>query len=83
MIAFVFSILDSVETVEQLKGLTLVPKRALDVMKCEVNRLLVLGQHSIIPVPYIVPRKVKIWFCQIVFHMLIGLCMSNTECSLC
>lgn len=48
---------NSVETVEQLKGLTLVPKRALDVMKCEVNRLLVLGQHSIIPVPYIVPRK--------------------------
>lgn len=48
---------NSVETVQQIKGLALLPKRALDVMKCEVNRLLLLSQQSIIPIPYIVPRK--------------------------
>jgi len=48
-----------VDTVEQLKGLALVPKRALDVMNCEVNRLLVLAQQSVIPVSYNVPRKVS------------------------
>jgi len=51
--------LDSVESVEQTKGAGLVPKRAMDVMSCEVNRLVLLTQQSVIAVPYIVPRKVR------------------------
>lgn len=46
-----------VDRTEQIKGAALVPKRAMDLMAGEVNRLLVLCRNSIIPVPYIVPRK--------------------------
>ena len=42
---------------EQTKGACLVPKRALNVMKGEVNRLLVVADTSIIPVTWQVPRK--------------------------
>ncbi len=49
----------SVDGVEQVRGAALTPKRALDVMACEVNRLLVLTAHALIPLPYIVPRKVS------------------------
>ena len=42
---------------EQTKGACLVPKRALDVMKGEVNRLLVVAATSVIPVTWQVPRK--------------------------
>ncbi|XP_064489724.1 coronin-7-like [Ornithodoros turicata] len=41
----------------QTKGAGLVPKRALKVMDCEVNRVLLLGQESIVPLSYQVPRK--------------------------
>lgn len=41
----------------QTKGVGLVPKRALKVMEGEVNRVLILGQECIVPVPYQVPRK--------------------------
>ncbi|EEC03044.1 conserved hypothetical protein [Ixodes scapularis] len=41
----------------QTKGAGLVPKRALKVMDGEVNRVLILGQDCIVPVPYQVPRK--------------------------
>lgn len=41
----------------QTKGAGLVPKRALKVMEGEVNRVLLLGQDCIVPVPYQVPRK--------------------------
>ena len=34
------------------------PKRALNVMDCEVNKLFVLTKQAIIPMPYVVPRKV-------------------------
>jgi hypothetical protein len=37
----------------------MVPKRALNVMEGEVNRLLLLSKHAVIPTPYIVPRKVE------------------------
>ena len=50
----------SADTVEQIRGAGLVPKRALDVMECEVNRLLVLSSHAVVPLPYIVPRKVSV-----------------------
>ncbi|CAN8006476.1 unnamed protein product, partial [Ixodes hexagonus] len=41
----------------QTKGAGLVPKRALKVMDGEVNRVLILGQDCILPIPYQVPRK--------------------------
>ncbi|XP_075212375.1 coronin [Lycorma delicatula] len=42
---------------EQTKGACLVPKRALNVMQAEVNRLLQLTSSSVIPIMYQVPRK--------------------------
>ena len=47
-------------TGQQSKGACLVPKRALRVMEGEVNRVLQLTANSVIPVSYIVPRKVII-----------------------
>ena len=48
----------STDTVEQAKGIALVPKLACDVMSGEVNRVLLLTKNGVIPLPYIVPRKV-------------------------
>ncbi|KAL1116265.1 hypothetical protein AAG570_005760 [Ranatra chinensis] len=42
---------------EQTKGACLVPKRALNVMQAEVNRVLQLTSSSVIPIMYQVPRK--------------------------
>ncbi|XP_020287213.1 coronin-7 isoform X2 [Pseudomyrmex gracilis] len=42
---------------EQTKGVCLVPKRALNVMQAEVNRLLQLTSNIVIPIMYQVPRK--------------------------
>lgn len=39
------------------KGVATVPKLALDVMSCEVIRLLQLTENSIVPISYRVPRK--------------------------
>merc|ERR1719150_162768 len=44
-------------TGEQIKGACLVPKRALNVMTGEVNRVLQLANTSIIPITWQVPRK--------------------------
>ena len=44
-------------TGEQIKGSCLLPKRALDVMSGEVNRVLQLANTSIIPISWQVPRK--------------------------
>jgi len=44
---------------EQTKGVCLVPKRALNVMQAEVNRLLQLTSNMVIPIMYQVPRKVR------------------------
>lgn len=41
------------------RGVAMVPKRALDVMSCEVMRLLQLTDSCIVPVSYQVPRKVR------------------------
>lgn len=64
---------DSVDRVEQtIKGAALVPKRALDVMSCEVDRLLVLSQGYIIPLSYCVPRKVRwlnVHFCASLYSI--------------
>ncbi|ESO90597.1 hypothetical protein LOTGIDRAFT_163798 [Lottia gigantea] len=48
---------NNVERTDQIKGVCLIPKRGVDVMQGEVNRLLVLAQNSIIPAPVIIPRK--------------------------
>jgi coronin-7 len=45
---------------DQMKGACLVPKRALNVMKAEVNRLLQLCENSIVPITWQVPRKVNL-----------------------
>lgn len=42
---------------EQTKGACLIPKRALNVMQGEVNRILQLTSSSVIPITYQVPRK--------------------------
>jgi coronin-7 len=42
---------------EQTKGACLVPKRVLDVMQGEVNRVLQLCDSSIVPITWQVPRK--------------------------
>ncbi|XP_018307878.1 coronin-7 isoform X2 [Mycetomoellerius zeteki] len=42
---------------EQTKGVCLIPKRALNVMQAEVNRLLQLTSNMVIPIMYQVPRK--------------------------
>ncbi|CAG2176857.1 unnamed protein product, partial [Oppiella nova] len=41
----------------QTKGAAIVPKRALNIMQTEVNRVVLLGADSIAPVSYRVPRK--------------------------
>lgn len=48
-------------TGQQSKGACLVPKRALRVMEGEANRILQLTANAVIPVSYIVPRKVLIF----------------------
>lgn len=47
---------------EQTKGACLVPKRALNVMQGEVNRILQLTSTMVIPIMYQVPRKVSYKF---------------------
>lgn len=42
---------------EQHKGMGIVPKLALDVMSCEVVRLLQLTKSSVVPLSYCVPRR--------------------------
>ena len=42
---------------DQTKGACLVPKRAMDVMQGEVNRVLQLTNSSIVPITWQVPRK--------------------------
>lgn len=43
------------------RGVALVPKVALDVMSCEVIRVLQLTDSCIVPISYQVPRKVCVW----------------------
>ena len=47
----------------QTKGVTMVPKRAMNVMSCEIVRLLQLTQNAIIPISYHVQRKVFLQLC--------------------
>jgi hypothetical protein len=47
----------------QTKGLSMVPKKMMNVMSCEIVRLLQLTQNSIIPISYQVPKKVSVKCC--------------------
>ena len=53
-----FHIVSSQLMEEQHKGMCSVPKLALNVMTCEVVRLLQLTKSSVVPLSYCVPRKV-------------------------
>ena len=44
---------------DQQKGMGMVPKRAVNVMSCQIARFLQLTQSAIIPVGYHVQRKVR------------------------
>jgi len=48
-------------------GVGLVPKRALDVMKCEIDRLLQVTKDSIIPISITVPRTNMRYFIPEIF----------------
>ncbi|KAL6066912.1 Coronin-7 [Balamuthia mandrillaris] len=52
-----FTELTPVVNDQPTKGICRVPKRALDVMECEVDRLLRLTPSDIVPVTFEVPRK--------------------------
>ena len=52
---------------EQHKGMCSVPKLALNVMACEVVRLLQLTKSSVVPLSYCVPRKVILPFLHHLF----------------
>ncbi|XP_075035531.1 mitochondrial import inner membrane translocase subunit TIM16 isoform X1 [Mixophyes fleayi] len=52
-----FAQLSQCVTEQQTRGLALVPKLCLDVMSCELLRLLQLSDRFIIPISYTVPRK--------------------------
>ena len=52
----IFHITDA-KSSQTTKGVVLLPKRNLDVMSCEVNRLLKLTPNSVEPVSFFVPRK--------------------------
>lgn len=46
----------------QIAGAALVPPQKLDLMKAEINRLVVLTQDAVVPVPINVPRRQYIDF---------------------
>lgn len=43
----------------QTKGIAMVPKRVLDIMSCEIVRLLQLTESAVVPISYHVQRKVS------------------------
>lgn len=52
----IFHIVDA-KSSHATKGVVLLPKRNLDVMSCEINRVLKLTSNSVEPVSFFVPRK--------------------------
>ena len=42
---------------EQIKSACMLPKFGVDLMKCELDRLIILGRGSVYPLPYFVPRR--------------------------
>ena len=60
---------------EQQKGMGMVPKRAVNVMSCQIARFLQLTQNSIIPIGYHVQRKVKSLSLTVHVCMCVLLCL--------
>lgn len=54
------------------RGLAATPRLALDVMACEVLRILQLTDTSLVPVTYLVPRKVRGGLCLALQHWGLG-----------
>ena len=65
---------------EQIKGICSIPKRAVNVMDCEVARLLVLSQSAIIPLSFVVQRKVRVIYNARVITVVI---LGNHYCYYC
>lgn len=42
---------------DQIKGACMLPKFGLDLMKCEIDRFILLTRNSVYPLPYFVPRR--------------------------
>lgn len=55
---YFYYVTDSRST-QSAKGVGIVPKRAVDVSKCEVARLLKLTNNAVEPISFIVPRRVS------------------------
>ncbi|XP_014219371.1 coronin-7 isoform X2 [Copidosoma floridanum] len=66
---------------EQTKGVCLVPKRALNVMQAEVNRVLQLTSTMVIPIMYQVPRKTYRDFHADIYPETAGCISQNTAVS--
>ncbi len=58
-----YEFIDSSQPVDdQIKGVCMLPKFGLDLMKCELDRLFLLTRNSVYPLPYFVPRRVILLF---------------------
>jgi len=53
--------LDEYKSSEPLQGMCTVPKRALDILGCEITRILKLNKSSVQPIAFKVPRKVELF----------------------
>jgi len=53
--------LDEYKSSEPLQGMCTVPKRALDILGCEIVRILKLNKASVQPIAFRVPRKVELF----------------------
>jgi len=53
--------LDEYKSSEPLQGMCTVPKRALDILGCEIVRILKLNKSSVQPIAFRVPRKVELF----------------------
>lgn len=42
---------------DQIKSACMLPKHGVDLMKCELDRLILLTRNSVYPLPYFVPRR--------------------------
>ena len=60
------------------RGAALLPKRAVDVMAGEVNRVLKLAQNAIVPISFVVPRKSYSVFHDDIFPDTVGAASGTT-----
>jgi len=53
--------LDEYKSAEPLQGMCAIPKRALDILGCEIVRILKLNKSSVQPISFRVPRKFEVF----------------------